>query len=594
MSFSGSSVSPGTFRTSDGRVSIGSRGTAKENYTRKAAEDCRAYVSSHGQSKYSSYVDALQEENSWTTTPASATCSSLVLVLDPSSLGSAAVTVVSVSGRASGTETSERTDFASGEHTGGDTTTYTNRIVALESLNVNNVSQSDPSTFTADNRYNTSTKSYSLEGTYLSKTATTSVTQAADSQSGWLTREYEVSISIDSNDISASGGSATVVADGSHVKYKKWASDDSDVSGSVSTVTDFPTLSLVDISSDGVFTLSGSTVTHRDMTNNATTDYVKVRATNGSVTADTPLLSATNNKSYGLVTVTASQSTVAASGTISGYPITFSASAPIIWTSGYDEGNYTDFSFSIRVRGNSGKRTYSMDNGALTIGSLGTNEVSDSKYTYIRATPSVSAVGNGEVIITEAPNTVQSTQLTVNWNIPSGAFPGMGGTKTIRVSSASIDRVYSSGSPKSTSVTASTILNNTTASGTGFTLTHTYGQQTSTLKAVKNPSTSASRYCTLTVSYQSLTATTQVEQDHINFEVSYVTNSGVINGRIKNTDTQNKHTFTYYATYDGAVTIPETSSEWNKGETRIVAGGQASGHVLIVVVTKEDGVSEVT
>ena len=286
----------------------------------------------------------------------------------------------------------------------------------------------------------------------------------------------------------------------------------------------------------------------------------------------------------------------------SGGAVPFTVSCPITWTSGYNDPGLStsDFTFSFRSKGNSSKRTYTFEDGTgtkiATFGSLGTNEVTSEKDTVVKATHS--SAGSAEKTLTERVNTITNKVLTVNWNITgmpsSGKMSGMGGTLTVKVSSASIQSTYSSGASTSpTSVTASTILNNTTASGTGFTFTHTYGSTTSTLKAVYNPSTSASRDCVLTVSYSNATATKTITQDHINHEVSYETQSGTVKAFIKNTDNSNSHSFTYNVIYDGTEIVPEITSTWSAGEKRQVGGGQ-TGHILTAQVSKEDGVSRVT
>lgn len=599
VTINGTSVSPGTFYSSDGRVTVGSRGTTAGD-ARNVAKNITATINCNYKTGYNSTsAVATQQANVATATPASNVCTALTLTLSPSPVSSAVATTVTVTAKATGTSTAARVDYTSGEHTGGEVTTYTNQTVTLESLTVNGEAQSSTSSFSASNLHSTSTKTWTASGTYAGKSASASVTQAADQQSDWLTRDYAVSISIASNNVTAAGGSFTVSASGSHTKYKKWLSDNTDVTGTVSTVTDTPSLSLVSMSSSGAFTISGSTVSHRNMTNNETTDSVKVRATNGSVTADTSAVSVTNSKTYGTVslTYTGSQYIVASGGAVP-----FTASCPITWTSGYNDPGLStsDFTFSFRSKGNSSKRTYTFEDGTgtkiATFGSLGTNEVTSEKDTVVKATHS--SAGSAEKTLTERVNIITNKTLTVNWNITgmpsSGKMSGMGGTLTVKVSSASIQSTYSSGASTSpTSVTASTILNNTTASGTGFTFTHTYGSTTSTLKAVYNPSTSASRDCVLTVSYSNATATKTITQDHINHEVSYETQSGTVKAYIKNTDNSNSHSFTYNVIYDGTEIVPETTSTWSAGEKRQVGGGQ-TGHILTAQVSKEDGVSRVT
>lgn len=597
VSFYGSSASPGTFYSSDGRVYIGTRGT-DPGAARNAATNCRCYIACHGQGAYSSYTTATQEANIETVTPASNVCSALSLTLSPSTL-TAASTNVAVTAKASGTSTTERKDYTSGEHTGGVVTNYSNQTVTLESLKVNGTAQSSVSGFTASNVHNLSTKSYSVEGVYGGKTATTGITQAADIQSDWLTRDYLVSVSIGSNNVSAAGGQASISASGSHTKYKKWLSDNTDVSGSVSSVTDTPTLSLINISSSGVFWLDGTTLKHRDMTNNATTDSVKVRATNGSVTADSSTVSATNAKHYGTVTVTPSQSTIAASGTISGYPITFAAKSVVTWDSGYSESDYTNFSFSIRSKGNGTHRTYTLDSSGLTVGSLGTYVNSNNAYTYIKATPADSSVGNGECILTEAKNIIESTVLSVDWRLPSGFtnISSVGGSVEVTIGTNNVKvNTYSSGSTANESVQRLSVISALTMSGdSDFSMSKSLTTYKATISAYYNPSYTTDRSCRLTVTISGLTDYIDITQKHVFFH-EYVTNptSGdpYIRAKIDNVDSA-QHTFGY------TVAWKINGGDWQtRSATQTISGGgsftaqtvpSGTGNYAQIEVTSQDG-----
>lgn len=587
VTFYGNSASPGTFYSSDGRVYIGSRGTTPGE-ERNAATSCRAYVSCNGHGAYSSYTSAIQEANIEEVTPASNNCSSLSISFSPSSIPNAGTTWVSIVAKASGTEVTERKDYSSGEHTGGVSTSYSNRTVALDWLKVNGVSQSDTDGFTASNIHSLSSASYSVEGAYgdNERTASKSITQPADSQSGWLTKDYVVSISITRNTVNAAGGTATMSASGSHTRYKQWSSDGAVVDGSTSTISDTPSLSLVSMSSSGAFSLSGSTVTHRDMANNATTDSVRVRATNGSATDETETISATNSKSYGAVVVTPSYSTIPAAGTPN--PITFSAASEVTWTSGYPEADYDDFSFSIRSKGNSSWRTYTLSGDSLTVSSLGTHVNNNTAYTYIKATAALSAVGSGEAILTEAPNIVESTDLEVVWNITGAPIPAVGGTARVGVSSAAIVSTYSSGATGSSSVDIATILNNTTASGTGFTYTHSYTAVYATVRAVVNE-TGSERSCTLTTSYQGKTVTTDIDQPCVAYRTKTEINSGIVGVYIRNADGA-AHTFTYVITRNGTADSPVTANfSANEGWRQVGGMPAQAGNIITIDITAQDG-----
>lgn len=472
---SGSSVN-GSFSTSNAGVTIGSRGTTVGD-ARVAARYIYVKLKCNNVTGDSydniGFVTCNQAANA--KTDIAAVYSSVAIQsLSKSSVDTCAATNITATVKATWTEAGAKYSA----YDDGDTTAYTgltqhtNETVTGTNgvtIKVNNLDtyQNSTNQFSVNNLHNTSQKSHSVVAMFggLTSSAKT-VTQAADSQSDWLMRDYTASISIASNNVTAAGGSFTVSASGSHVKYKKWNSDNTEVSGSASTVSDTPSLSLIDISSSGVFTLSGSTVSHRDMTNNATTDSVKVRATNGSATADTAAVSVTNFKSYGTISMSSDSAYVPAGGGA----IRITVSCPITWTSGYSEDSLTaaDFTFSFYTKGNDGKRTYTIEGTdtqnrkVLTFGSLGTNEISSAKDTVIRA--SHSAAGTKDHTLTERANTVESSELIVNWNITGMPISGVGGTATVGITSASLSRTFSSGAQNSTSLSAPTVLAATTVS----------------------------------------------------------------------------------------------------------------------------------
>lgn len=310
VSFYGTSASPGTFYSSDGRVTIGTRGKAKENYERNAATDCSVRVSCHSRSNDSSEWDVVQEANYWETTPASNHCDTLSISLSPSSINTAASTTVYVTATASGTETSEYTEYASGESEGGVQTSYSGRSVTLDALRVNGTTESRTDRFTADNRHTLSAATYSVTGEYgdNGQTDTKTATQEADAQLTG-TKDYGVEISVGSNGVWAGGGTATIYALAKHTSFLYWESGGTSdkISGSEQQVEYEATLSLEDKSyvQTTSFALSSSstktsvTLTHYDMLAIAGTDSVKVMATNPadtSKTAKTTAITATNER----------------------------------------------------------------------------------------------------------------------------------------------------------------------------------------------------------------------------------------------------------------------------------------------------------
>lgn len=337
------------------------------------------------------------------------------------------------------------------------------------------------------------------------------------------------------------------------------------------------------------FSISGQAVTGSNL--GSTEAYDGYSATvswvYGSSAAVTSTVSQQYNRASGTVTVTASYSTVPAPGTIT--PVTFTASGTGSWTSGATiSASTSDFTFSIAAEGNSGKRTYLLDaNNALTIGSMGTNEEPSRRYTYIRATYTASMYG--DTILTEAPNVVTGTALNISWSI--GSVPSYGGTGYIGVASAKITTTYSSGDSGNTSVSAANILNATTASGSGLTYSHTVGASTASVSAYANEGTNpTARSITLTTTYQGLTSTTtDVMQQPVAYRTKTEITSGIINAYIKNADSANAHTFNYTVYRDGAGTSGTATFSVGDDAWRAVGGMQASGHVLTITVTKQDG-----
>ena len=75
----------------------------------------------------------------------------------------------------------------------------------------------------------------------------------------------------------------------------------------------------------------------------------------------------------------------------------------------------------------------------------------------------------------------------------------------------------------------------------------------------------------------------------IYFSVSYTSNSGIIKAFITNTDTEAAHTFKYNVILNGTITSTGTVNNLAAGATKQVAGAQASGNILSVVVIEQDG-----
>lgn len=518
---SGSGVN-GTFNSSNCGVTIASRGTTPGD-ARIAARYIYVKLKCNDQTGDSydngGYVTCSQAANTATNIAAVYTAVRIVSLSTTNITDTCLETAVTASVKATWTEAGVKySAFDDGDATAFTGLTQHNDEAVNGSsspavtMRLNNDTDFSNATnqFKVSNLHNTSQKTHSVVAKFggLTSEAAT-VKQKADQQSDWLARDYLVSVSLGTSTISASGGQAAISASGSHTKFKKWLSDNTDVSGTVTTgVSDTPTLSLVGLSSSGVFWIDGTALKHRDMTNNETTDKVKVRATNGGQTADTAEVSVANAKSYGTISLTCDTANIPAAGAV----ITFTASCPITWTSGYNDPGLTtsDFTFAISSYGNQNKRTYSLNGNSLTMGSLGTNLVNSTKTTTITA--SKTGVGSKPVNITEAKNVVTNNSLVVQWNISGSPISGSGGTARIGVDSAAYVSTYSSGEQSSSSVSPETILDSISASGTGFSYSHASGAEYGQVTATQNPSTTNARSCTLTASYAGSSATTTISQ----------------------------------------------------------------------------------
>lgn len=608
--FEGTATNGATFYPYTGGIKTASRGTTPSTTTRNVATGVKVYIDINGLRGSNTAYTAVQEANIETVTPPYNSCSSLTLSFDPSSLPSAGSTWVAITARASGTETAQRKDYASGEHTGGEETSYTNRIVTLDTLRVNGSYKSDKTGWTADNSHTESTKEYTVVGTYgdNSKIGSKSITQAADAKSDWLTRDYIVSVSISSNTVSASGGQASISASGSHTKYKKWTnSDNADVAGTVTTgVADTPTLSIVDIYGSAyagsAYWLDGSTLKHRNMGTDDITESVKVRATNNYATADTSIIQASNTKQYGTISMEVNSVYIAPSETTK----LFKASCPITFTSGASGGTLTSegFNWSFRLKGNDGKRDYtfgsvnSSGQMPVTFGSLGTNEVTTTKDTVVRATLKAdSSRYKDSATLTEQTNTT-SKSLTVNWSNPS-PINGIGGSINVGVVTATYNTDYTSGASVPTSVAAATIAASIQLSGSGFSKSYSSGNTYVVVSAAANPDYSNSRSCTLTATYMGKSASTEVVQKNRPYRVEYTTSGGKINAVLYNTNSStHNYTFNVDKMENGVHTVllDQIANNLFPGFNRTVAGVSTSpsSNSLTVSVTKVDGETVIT
>lgn len=200
----------------------------------------------------------------------------------------------------SGSGTTTRYRYTSGAYSGGDTVTDTDKPLSqadLASLSVTSGGSSVAVSnleFTADNQHNLTAKTYSISANYEGTTRTASVQQAADAKKDGSATP-SISLALSSNNLTAGGGYVDLIATAYSTAGKVWESDGTPVSGESST-TDNTSSVLLDItqSSQGAFPsvtpIATDTtnhtktfrISHRDMTNNITTDTISVTARNGS------------------------------------------------------------------------------------------------------------------------------------------------------------------------------------------------------------------------------------------------------------------------------------------------------------------------
>jgi hypothetical protein len=291
-----------SFNRTNGGVTTASRGTT-EGLAREVAYSIYATATINGKSgSNSTAATVTQAENE--AIPVAAQYQSVsIQSVSTSSINTCANTAVTATVKASwrdaGTKYSAYDD--------GDTTAYTGMtqhsnvtVTGADgvTMRVNNSTDYSNSTnqFYVNNLHNTSQASHSVVARFGGLTSESkTITQSADSIVANATKDWYLSVSIGSNQIWAGGGTATVAYTAYHTKYSYWQSGGTTdvVSGSEEQVNDTPSLSLTDMSSSGAFSLSGTTVTHRDMQNNVTTDSVKVHGATAGATDDV-IISAIN------------------------------------------------------------------------------------------------------------------------------------------------------------------------------------------------------------------------------------------------------------------------------------------------------------
>ena len=619
VSYSGSAVSGtgASFNSTDGGVTTETRGT-NPGAERTVAENIYVTVSiDNGKSgSNDDAVSVAQAENQLERTEPAVYTACRISAISPSGTLSCLPTTIEATVLASGTGAKDiYTSYDDGDHETGysggeqflDSSVTADTLYYRKGGSGSYSSANNTNSFTADNRFNTSSVTWYIKakkGDITSSDVTKG--QGADAQSDWIYDNYAVSLILGSG-ITAAGGTASVSATGTRSRLKEWT-DGTPVSGTEQSGLPYaPSLSLSGASSS-IFWLSDessnqstgvttATLNHRDMENHETTDSVTVVATAGDE-SDSDSTSATNSKSYGTITFSVDTTYIPASENTRLYTI----SCPITWTSNYqgDSLSAADFSFSFDQKGNNGKRSYTIVSGVdsqgrkqIIYGSLGTNEVTELTDTVVKATHS--AAGSKTRAMTERVNNKYES-LQVNWNITGDPIYGQGGTATVRVTSASKVTTYDSGaSGTPTSVSALSVISALQISGTGFSMTKTYtGTPYATITAVYNTSTTNEREATLTATISGLTASTTITQSVKPWEVVYTSGGGYRNVGIHNTDSvTHDYVFTLEKTENNVhTTTPNQSANGIvAGETRTVAGvsSSPSTNSVDISITSVDG-----
>lgn len=228
------------------------------------------------------------------------------------------------------------------------------------------------------------------------------------------------------------------------------------------------------------------------------------------------LTEAKNEPSYGAIQV--STNTGSFNVNPSAYTLRFTVGCNISWDSNTpDSLNTSAFSFSWRSKGNTGYRSYvineeldSNNRKVVEFGSLGTS-IRSEKSSVLRV--SHSDAGYQDITLTELENAMLGKTLNVSWDVSGSPISGNGGTARVFIDDATLVTSYSSNYPSSNSVDPEILLASIQCSGTGFSYDYTNGQEYGVVTATRNPSNVNSRSCTLTVEYSNASASTQVSQD---------------------------------------------------------------------------------
>ena len=300
---------------------------------------------------------------------------------------------------------------------------------------------------------NATTDSVTVKVTNLTNTSQTGTASKSVSNAEGTTEmnagnsAWTATISI-GNGITAAGGSATVTANASHVHYYRHQYTSGSYTGwYTSTVTD--TADVTENSDpNSRYSYASGTLTHSNMTTNATTDSCTLRVRNHSNTAttNTASVSVTNqiestkynegNSAY-TATISIGNGITAAGGSAT---VTASAGHTHYWQQKYTSGSYVSSWYTSSVSDTANvtedsdpNNRYSYSNGTLTHSSMGTYVGTDSCTLRVRNASNTATTNTATVSATNAEGTTEMNAGNSAWtatiSIGSGINAGGGSAK---------------------------------------------------------------------------------------------------------------------------------------------------------------------
>ena len=328
-----------TWATANGStITAASRGTEGDENLRNAT--ITASFSPRSGTLLQTTTTLWQQYNKTTTIPAS--CQSLTIqsfkkngtvISFIDDCNSSTITAVII-----GTYTDEKVVYTSNAYTGGDVHTNVS-ITPSSALSVSSTDSATadstaPTTFTVNNKHKTSTRTWTVTATYLGVSNSKTISQEKDVVKTDGKKDWAVSLTNVSNNLTTAGGNVTFTASATHTDYYYWQSDN-DVTSEYPNQSDTISVDNITLDTSGS-TASGASgrfakettpslsVSHTTMRKNSGYDKVKItlaHPSNSSITTSTSVLSTIENKS---TNVSASCSSV----TISGLPVNINTCLP--------------------------------------------------------------------------------------------------------------------------------------------------------------------------------------------------------------------------------------------------------------------------